>query len=527
MKEKPVLVHPLAFDDINFDDAVKTVSSFCHTQGGKQFVRQILTSPIYCKRTLLQRARQIQGFRRNSRAIADELDSCKDDEEGAAWCADEVSEKDEDTVALLEAPYFSSMVTRPFNKLWPALWANNAYAIFAAPAMALVAPISYFLAPYLMIRFKLKIPLDFKTFVQLMYHSFKGAGAALNIAFGKAPSFAMQLFSVLCTCFVYFQNVVATFRHSLSLVATCKKITMKMNCLSRMIKISDSVTSGKDESFFSLWTVVPPSKANEGPNPPVRDEKIVPWATGFSGALRDFRSLDREWARNKLKRLFFVDALSAITAATKFAGMKPVNYLPDGTDALLIVQGKRMRREDVANDIAMIKGKNGIVLTGQNASGKSTVLRMTGCVVTLAQTIGWTTAAACAIQPVKHFTTMMGIRDDPDAGRSRFQNELLRAGECVEAARNRPDDLGLLLMDEIFGGTDPSQGDACGGKILTSLTETPGCMYILATHQKGLVEHSKSLDGVMRFKMLPEKYVMTEGVNDHHNASRLFEESPL
>nr|WRJ69738.1 DNA mismatch repair ATPase MutS subfamily 8 [Oceanusvirus sp.] len=521
--EKPVLVHYETFKDLDHGATVKAMAERCKTTGGTRVLAEIMSSPIYCKKTLRERADDIAAFRNTSV----DLDSLKNEEEGAVWCATEFDDLDEDTIELLEEPYFRNVIARGLNKLWPALWANNAYAVFAAPAMALSAPVAYLVTPYLMIRFKLKIPLDFKTFIKLMYHSFKGAGAAMNIAFGNAPSFAMQLASVAMTVVVYCQNVLASFRHSFSLVSVCKKVTTKMNCLARFLEKCDEVVDAYQHPLYSRWMVCDKPAANSGPTPSIQSEQILPWKTGFAKALCQFRSLDRKWIRARMRQLFCVDALHAISASVTDFSMKPVSYLPSRVDALLIRNGRRLHEGDVPNSVAMIRGKNGIVLTGQNASGKSTVLRMTGCVVLLAQTVGWVPAAACALEPFKYITTMMGIRDDPEAGRSRFQNELLRAGECVEAARRRPNDAGLLLMDEIFGGTDPAQGDACGGKILTSLTETPGCMYILATHQKGLVEHSKTLDGVMRFKMLPDSYKLAPGVNDSYNASDLYEKSGI
>ncbi|AUF82261.1 DNA mismatch repair ATPase MutS subfamily 8 [Tetraselmis virus 1] len=520
--EKPVLVHPKAYYDLDHENTINTISSFCKTKGGAQIVKEIMCSPTYCIKTLKSRAKDIQNYIKKQ-DLEQLLEHVSYHEEGATWCSQELDSMDEDTLELMQEPYFSNPIAKPLNSIWPALWANNAYAIFVAPAMSLVAPLSYMLAPYFMIRFKLKIPLDFKTFIKLMYHSFKGAGAAMNIAFGNAPSFAMQLASVACTCIMYVQAVLATFRHSLSLVSVCTRIVTKMNDLCHVLETSKNILKDKTNSFFSKWIVFDKEQVpNLGPIPVLRSTKIYPWQTGYARALCQFKKLDRLWICSELRKIFCIDAINAISNCVNTFSLKPVKYLPKSIESLMIINGKRLNNSDVENDVCMMKGKNGIVLTGPNASGKSTILRMTGCVVMLAQTIGWTTAI-CAIRPFKYLTTMMGIRDDPQAGMSRFQNELLRAGECVEAARNRPDDIGLLLMDEIFGGTDPMQGDACGNKILSSLSETPGCMHILATHQKGLVEHSFTINAIKQYKMTPESYKMVEGVNDYFNANLLFD----
>lgn len=523
MEEKPVLVHPEAYGDLDHASTVAEVCEGCATEGGKRAVFEILTNPMYCVRTLRARARDVRVVGAESRRLREKLASVRDDEEGAAWCATPLDAMDDDTAELLDEPYFKGF-GKPLNGLWPAIWANNSYAMFVAPAMALSAPLAYLLTPFFIIRYRMKLPIDFKTFVQLMYHSFKGAGATMKLAFGNAPTFAMQLASVAMTCVMYFQAVIASLRHSFKLVGVCQRVARRMNSLCRVLQRCDDVVDDRGEAFYGRWVVGYAARGNGGPAPRPFDEAIRPWKVGFAKALHDFVKLDRGWIRMRLRQLFHLDAVCAVCDAVRRHDMRPVKFLPAATEALVIQGGRRLRANDRSNDVALMRGVNGAVLTGPNASGKSTVLRMIGCVVLTAQTVGHAPAAACALHPVKYLTTMMGIRDDPEAGRSRFQNELLRAGECVEAARRCPEYVGLLLLDEIFGGTDPLQGDVCGAKVLSSLADTTGCLYVLATHQAGLVEHSATLPSTRRYRMV-DGYRMAAGVNDSFNAGALYDQA--
>jgi len=524
MNRKNVSLHPDAFGDLDHYATIDRVASFAATEGGKKCVKEILSRPLHCARTLRARAADIHGLAMDRDSIArlrKHLELVAKHEEGAAWCATSPEDLDEDTAEAVQAPYFKG-IAKQLNNIWPALWANNCYSAFAVPILAISAPLSYLLAPYFIIRFKLKIPLDFQTFVKLMYHSFKGAGAAMSIAFGKAPSFAMQLASVVMTCVMYFQAVVSSVRHSMKLSAAIQRVATQVNCLNRVLQTCDEIADDYDEPFYRRWCGdgyrCPAKKTG---SPETYDETFRPWCTSFSKALMEYSCLDRDNIRARLKQLFTLDAVCAFRAAGAAHALRRVTFLPSAYDAVVIRRGRRLRDGDAANDFASMRGANGIVLTGPNASGKSTLLRIVGCVVLLGQTIGMAPAESCAITPVKYVTTMMGIRDDPAAGRSKFQNELQRAGECIESARSRPGDVGLLLLDEIFGGTDSVQGDVCGSKVLTSMTETTGCLYVLATHQRGLVEHSKNLPGIRRYKM-ESGYKLVPGVNDTYNASDLF-----
>lgn len=515
-----VSVHAEAFADLDHDSTMGEAAAFAVTEGGKRAVREILSRPLHSAEVLRARAGDVTGMKTEHARIRDVLEAIRDDEAGATWCAMSPDELDADTAEAVESPYFKGWFAKPLNSWWPAIWANNCYSIFAVPLLALSAPLSYLLAPYFIIRFKLKLPLDFRTFVRLMYHSFKGAGAALKIAFGTAPSFAMQLASVVMTCVMYFQAVVSSVRHSVKLVAAITRVCRNVNSMHRVLKTCETVADGYDDAFYSRWC-----RGYRAPGPGAGStetyaEAIRPWRTSYSRALTEYASLDREWIRRRLAQLYHLDAVCALHMTAARHRMSRVHFVKN--DALLIRQGRRLRADDAPNDVAAMRGINGIVLTGPNASGKSTLLRMVGCVVLLSQTLGLAPARSCALTPIKYLTTMMGIRDDPKAGRSRFQNELQRAGECVESARSMPDDVGLLLMDEIFGGTDPSQGDACGGKVLTSMAETARCIYILATHQRGLVQHSETLPSARRYRM-DSGYRLVAGVNESFNAADLYD----
>lgn len=514
---RPVLLTEQTLQDLNYDAAVEEASKSCVTEGGAKAIRNILTSPTYCLDTLKARSKDISSLAPKAAGLTRSLEKLKPDERAAAWCSVSPEEMDEDTFDMLKEPFFKGY-GKPLNKVWPAIWANNTYAMFAAPALALAAPMAYLIAPFLLIRFKLKIPLDFKTFVKLMYHSFKGAGAALNIAFGNAPSFAMQLTSVVCTCVMYFQAVIASFRHSLKLVGVCRRVVSHMNALSRFLDHSDDLLCDERSDFFSRWVPGYEDAKNTGPRPSVRPESLRPWKTGYAIALKEYEALDKDWIRCRMRQTFYLDAVLALCKTVARLNLTRVQWI-DG--AILLKGGSRLTDSDQSNDVALSKKKNGLVLTGKNASGKSTYLRMIGCNVLFAHATGFAPAKAAAMPAMAYLMTMMGIRDDPEAGRSRFQNELQRAGECVEAAKRRPEDSGLLLMDEIFGGTDPSQGDVCGSKVMSSLTD--GCMYVLATHQKGLVKHSETMDNTTRMRMT-EGYKIVPGVNEGANALHLFEE---
>jgi DNA mismatch repair ATPase MutS len=180
----------------------------------------------------------------------------------------------------------------------------------------------------------------------------------------------------------------------------------------------------------------------------------------------------------------------------------------------------------VGNNLALAwPSKRGMLLTGANATGKSTILRTVGCGVLMAQTVGVCPAAAAAVTPLDFVCTMMRVRDSPERGLSRFQAELMRAGHCMDVATKASGTGGgLVLLDEVFAGSSDSESsEACGSRVLDVLTGAEGTFILLSTHQKNLADWAETQPGFESWKMLPTDFVIARGRNLHSNATEQME----
>lgn len=504
--------------DIDHGAVIKEVSSWCVTEGGRAAVEEILTRPTTAAGLLVERAADLRRTGGVIDALAGDLRGVAGSEAGAAWCCLSPESLDEDTLEAVSKPYFGGLAGVA-NRHWPALWASSAYTVFAAPAIAILSPLAYVIVPFMVVRLRFGIPIGFWRFVLLLYHSFRGAGAAMDIALGSTSQ-TMQLASLATTIVVYAQSVYSSVGNAISTHSACCRITSGVNSLSDFLGATYSDRwPWSDDGFFSRW--MPECCVSGRSRGPVSGA-VRPWATGFAVALAEYRSMDREWAADRMRRVFCVDAVCAIANASVRHRMTPVVFSGGGATILAVRGGRRLHApEHRRNSFVLTSGVNGAVVTGANASGKSTVLRMLGGAVLLAQTTGMVPAEACLMRPLAYVCSMMGVRDDPATGRSRFQNELLRTGECLEAARSDPLAPGLLLMDEIFSGTDAEQGDVCGSKVLSTLSRTPGCLFALCTHQAGLVSHSETIPSTRRYRMV-DGFGVSRGVSRSGNAVSMF-----
>lgn len=134
-----------------------------------------------------------------------------------------------------------------------------------------------------------------------------------------------------------------------------------------------------------------------------------------------------------------------------------------------------------------ITAKRGVLLTGSNASGKSTFLKTVAINAIFAQTIH--TALADSYEGnYFHICTSMALRDDLVGGESYYIVEIRSLKRILNhAAEDKPV---LCFVDEVLRGTNTVERIAASTEILKSLT-TRNVLCFAATHDvelTGLLE---------------------------------------
>ncbi len=130
----------------------------------------------------------------------------------------------------------------------------------------------------------------------------------------------------------------------------------------------------------------------------------------------------------------------------------------------------------VPNDVSA--GRS-ILLTGSNASGKSTFLKAVMTNAILAQTLCTAACASCRMSAFRPMTSM-ALRDDLAAGESYYIVELRSLRRILEAAQ-QPGLPVLSAVDEVLRGTNTIERIAASCEALLALADT-GALCIAATH---------------------------------------------
>ncbi|MGC1729184.1 MAG: hypothetical protein WA747_07360 [Steroidobacteraceae bacterium] len=132
----------------------------------------------------------------------------------------------------------------------------------------------------------------------------------------------------------------------------------------------------------------------------------------------------------------------------------------------------------------------GALVTGQNTSGKSTLLRSIGLNLICARAFGFCSATRATV-PYLPVYTSISIEDRLHQGDSLFAAEVARAHEMWQAALSEP---GLFLIDEVFRGTNHAESVSAAIGLLEGLAEHG--LVVATTHN---VELAQLLNGKFVF----------------------------
>jgi ABC-type multidrug transport system fused ATPase/permease subunit len=125
----------------------------------------------------------------------------------------------------------------------------------------------------------------------------------------------------------------------------------------------------------------------------------------------------------------------------------------------------------------------GVVITGPNAAGKSTITKAIILSVILGQSLGIAPANSLTFTPASKIMTYLNITDDIASGNSHFQAGVIRARELLEASKNlNPGEFGLFALDEAFNGTTFDEGQVAAFTLIKKLGQNRMGICVTNTH---------------------------------------------
>jgi len=145
------------------------------------------------------------------------------------------------------------------------------------------------------------------------------------------------------------------------------------------------------------------------------------------------------------------------------------------------------KRTIIKNNVSLSKN---LMITGPNASGKTTTIKAIFINVLLTQQFGMGCYSSASITPFKYLHCYLNIPDT--MGRdSLFQAEARRCKNIIDNIHENTDGKHLGMFDELFSGTNPDEAVNSSRGFIEYITKYSNVKWVLTTHFNKLC---KSLD---------------------------------
>jgi hypothetical protein len=404
------------------------------------------------------------------------------------WTAIQENKEFKIKYQYVENAWLSSLNTSPLFLMMISVY------FITSPLLLLLSPILMMIIPFFMIRVSgheinwENYMCIFKSVIK--HHAIGGLLIGFNEAdntqrmylMGTAIFFLIQLYTNAYSVYVFYTNM----NHVYKVIDSC------------ISYIADTVICIHDvqETIFSLPTYALFSKELE-----IHNNVLLEFGTKLVG-LRSLkkcgsaRAVFYELYNNKdLIRSFqytigFHGFIQTIHSLKKKLG-KSINSCTFAKETSFC-KAYYPIKNPVKNTYSLDKN---IIITGPNASGKTTILKTTLINVLLSQQIGCGFYKSAQICPYEAFYCYINIPDT--SGRdSLFQAEARRCKEIVDEVVKEK--RMFCIFDELFSGTNPYEATAGSCSLLTYLSNYPTFRFLLTTHFIDVCEKLKKTDIQMK-----------------------------
>ena len=224
----------------------------------------------------------------------------------------------------------------------------------------------------------------------------------------------------------------------------------------------------------------------------VEYEEALRYSVGFEGYLSTIEGVYRNYNSGRLGKCDFVESgdndsededdesnndseseyeLDSGSVECGYTSFKKQYYPPHVFD--------ESDRVVVKNNITLKKNR---IITGVNASGKTTTLKTTAINILVSQQYGFGFYESASVLPVHHIHSYLNIPDT--SGRdSLFQAESRRCKDILDKIRtSAPDQRHFCLFDELYSGTNPKDATKSAISLLKFLALKKNVRFVLTTH---------------------------------------------
>lgn len=191
---------------------------------------------------------------------------------------------------------------------------------------------------------------------------------------------------------------------------------------------------------------------------------------------------NRKHIRNIIEYIGDWDLLYSISSFRKWMENNKLEYTTpviDNTQKCLKIDNlyHPLIQDCVPNSILI---DNSVVITGSNMSGKSSFIKAIGVNIVTGYAIDTVFASAFHMPKCRVYTSI-NLSDDITAGKSYYLTEVTEMKSIIDNCDN-PDNYNLVLIDEIFKGTNTIERIAIANAVILYLAEKDNTSVVVSTH---------------------------------------------
>ena len=230
----------------------------------------------------------------------------------------------------------------------------------------------------------------------------------------------------------------------------------------------------------------------------IYDDAIM-YSLGFNGYVDCLKGLQNNILERKINYCLFIDnSKRTIFKNCYYANLKNLNPIKN-----------------------TVKLKQNMIITGPNASGKTTTLKSILINIIFSQQFGCGFYDSAKMKPFNHIHCYLNIPDT--SGRdSLFQAEARRCKEILDIISINESHTHFCAFDELYSGTNPEEAEQSATSFMKYITKYDNVSCLLTTHFIKVCKKLEKSKTIINYKMstdkndneLKYKYILEEGISD-------------
>jgi len=365
-----------------------------------------------------------------------------------------------------------------------------------SPIISLCLPIIILIIPFFVIHAK-DIPITTSGYITALKKIMENHAVGKNLLSFDQVSLSKQMY-ILCSTALYmfsiYQNVLVCLRFYRNIIKINSTLsTMKTYLTDSINRFESYLSQSNNLTNYTAFNTTVRAHCNLLVEYKAKLDNLGTFAFSWKNIInigdrmQFFYHIYDSIECNQLMNFSFdmhgyLDSISGLIQNIRNKKVNKATLLSDSTNKTIF---KEAYYPALMNEETHIKNtcdfSKSIVLSGPNASGKTTILKTSIINTILTQQFGYGCYEEATITPYKFIHCYLNIPDT--SGRdSLFQAEARRCKDIIDSIDANPEDKHFCAFDELYSGTNPEDAIASSLAFMKYISSNKNVSSILTTH---------------------------------------------